>query len=399
MSESGVYVQMFGTFSLSAGDAQIDDSTNRSLKVWLLLAYLIYHRNRVVTQEELVDLLWGEDNDSANPLGALKTTLHRVRTTLDTLFPSAGHDLIVRRNGAYAWTDEIKTEVDILLFEDLYHQASNQPEASARLELLLQALSLYQGNFLSKLSSKTWVIPISAYYHNLYIRIVLETLPLLVADKRFSEAAELCQTALQVSPYDETLYQHLMQALLAQGDQKGAVAAYEKMRETLLSNLGVMPSEESQAIYREAIKTVNARAIPPGLLKEQLREPSPANGALICDYDFFRLLYQAEARSISRSGDAVHIGLLSMTGANNVDLSQRSLSRAMENLQEQIRNNLRRGDAASRCSASQYILMLPHANYENSCMVCERIIRAFTRHYPHSPAELHYSVQPLEPTL
>ena len=57
MSESGVYVQMFGTFSLSAGDAQIDDSTNRSLKVWLLLAYLIYHRNRVVTQEELVDLL------------------------------------------------------------------------------------------------------------------------------------------------------------------------------------------------------------------------------------------------------------------------------------------------------------------------------------------------------
>ena len=399
MSESGVYVQMFGTFSLSAGDAQIDDSTNRSLKVWLLLAYLIYHRNRVVTQEELVDLLWGEDNDSANPLGALKTTLHRVRTTLDTLFPSAGHDLIVRRNGAYAWTDEIKTEVDILLFEDLYHQASNQSDANARLELLLNALSLYQGNFLSKLSSKTWVIPISAYYHNLYIRIVLETLPLLVADKRFSEAAELCQTALQVSPYDETLYQHLMQALLAQGDQKGAVAAYEKMRETLLSNLGVMPSEESQAIYREAIKTVNARAIPPGLLKEQLREHSPANGALICDYDFFRLLYQAEARSISRSGDAVHIGLLSMTGENNVDLSQRSLSRAMENLQEQIRNNLRRGDAASRCSASQYILMLPHANYENSCMVCERIIRAFTRQYPHSPAELHYSVQPLEPTL
>ena len=83
MSESRVYIQMFGTFSLSAGDAQIDDNANRSLKVWLLLAYLIYHRNRVVTQEELVELLWGEDNDSANPLGALKTTLHRVRATLD----------------------------------------------------------------------------------------------------------------------------------------------------------------------------------------------------------------------------------------------------------------------------------------------------------------------------
>ena len=399
MSENKVRVQMFGTFSLSASGAQIDDSANRSYKVWLLLAYLIYHRNRVVTQEELVDLLWGEDNDSANPLGALKTTLHRVRSTLDALFPSAGHDLIVRRNGAYAWTDEIETEVDITVFETLYHQAAAQVEDGARLDLLLQALALYRGDFLNKLSSKAWVIPIAAYYHNLYIRMVLEALPLLEAGEHFPQATVLCRAALQVSPYDESLYQHLMQALLSQGDQKGAVAAYEEMREVLLSNLGVMPSEESQAIYREAIKTVNARAIPPGMLREQLREHSPASGALICDYDFFRLLYQAEARSISRSGDAVHIGLLSMTGENRGELSQRSLSHAMENLQEQIRNNLRRGDAASRCSASQYILMLPHANYENSCMVCERNIRAFTRQYPHSPAELHYSVQPLEPTL
>ena len=46
---------------------------------------------------------------------------------------------------------------------------------------------------------------------------------------------------------------------------------------------------------------------------------------------------------------------------------------------------------------SQYILLLPQANYENSCKVCERIIKAFCRQYPHSPAQLHYSVQPLEP--
>ena len=396
---SEIKVQMFGTFSLSADGMQIDDSANRSHKVWLLLAYLIYCRSSIVTQEELVDLLWGEDNESANPLGALKTTLHRARTTLSALFPSAGHDLIVRRNGAYAWTDEIATEVDISAFESLYQQAADKMDDAARLELLLDALSLYQGDFLSKLSSKAWVIPISAYYHNLYIEIVLQALPLLEQRELFRQAADLCREALQVSPYNENLYQHLMQALLEQGDQKGAVAAFEEMRETLLTSLGVLPSEESLALYREAVKTVNDRAIPPGMLRDQLREHAPVHGALICDYDFFRLLYQAEARSLSRSGDAVHIGLLSMTGENNTDLSQRSLSRAMENLQEQIRGNLRRGDAASRCSASQYILMLPHANYENSCMVCERIIRAFTRQYPHSPAQLHYSVQPLEPSL
>ena len=71
----------------------------------------------------------------------------------------------------------------------------------------------------------------------------------------------------------------------------------------------------------------------------------------------------------------------------------------MENLQELIRFSLRRGDVAARCRVSPYILLLPQANYENSCKVCERIIKGFCRQYPHSPAQLHYSVQPLEPNL
>ena len=43
--------------------------------------------------------------------------------------------------------------------------------------------------------------------------------------------------------------------------------------------------------------------------------------------------------------------------------------------------------------------MLPQANYENSCMVCERIVGAFSRRYPHSPVQLKYAVHPLEPIL
>lgn len=399
MANLKVQVQMFGRFTLCVNEVRIDDSANRSYKVWLLLAYLICHRDRVVTQEELVELLWGEDHDSPNPMGALKTTLHRVRTTLDQLFPSAGHDLIVRKNGTYAWTDQIETEVDVTLFEELYQKAQTACEESTRMDCLLQALALYQGDFLSKLASKTWVISASAYYHELYIKALLEALPLLEGQQRFREAAELCRTALGISPYQEPVYQHLMQSLLALGDQKSAVLAYEEMSDLLLADLGVLPSEESRAIYREAIKTVNDRVISPGTLTDQLRERAPAKGALICDYDFFKLLYQVEARSVARSGDAIHIALLSMTGEDGEDLVKRSLGHAMDNLQEQIRLNLRRGDTVSRCSASQFILMLPRANYENSCMVCERILRAFSRQYPHSPAHLHYTVQPIEPAL
>ena len=49
-------------------------------------------------------------------------------------------------------------------------------------------------------------------------------------------------------------------------------------------------------------------------------------------------------------------------------------------------------------SNTQFIVLLPRANYENSCMVCARIIRAFFRKHPHSPADISYIVQALEPS-
>ena len=70
----------------------------------------------------------------------------------------------------------------------------------------------------------------------------------------------------------------------------------------------------------------------------------------------------------------------------------------MENLQIQIQRGLRKSDIMSRCSASQFVVLLLQANYENSRMVCDRIVRSFGRTYPHSPAKIHVSVMPVEPS-
>ena len=111
------------------------------------------------------------------------------------------------------------------------------------------------------------------------------------------------------------------------------------------------------------------------------------------------MLYQVQARSIIRSGEVIHIALLTLQSSSKEALGRRKLDKAMENLKALIVTNLRQGDVVTQCSATQLIVMLPQANYENSCMVCQRIIRAFCRQYPHSPAEIHFSVHPLEPTV
>jgi len=397
MEPKNLEIQMLGDFSLRAGDNKISDTEGRSHKVWLLLAYMIYHRDRMIPQEELVEVLWGSFPKTTNPVSALKTTFHRVRGLLDQLWPSAGHQLILRQEGGYVWNGEIPVTVDVDTFEKLCR--SDCGDESEWEKTLLKALKLYQGDFLDRLSSETWIVPVSTYFHNLYIDAALKVLPLLMGDGRFQQAEELCRTVLSFEPLHEGIYRYMMRAMMEQGDAKAAVAAYEELSKQLFTEFGVMPEEETRAVARAAARPANEIPMQMEAVCDQLRENDESKGALVCEYDFFRILCRFAARSMSRSGVATHIALLSVSGKVDEDLSKRSLERVMENLEEQLRLSLRRGDATSRCSGSQYILMLPQANYENSCMVCDRVVNAFARRYPHSPAKLQYTVRPLEPIL
>lgn len=389
-------INMLGEFSINSGDARINDSDNRSRKIWLLLAYMIYFRKSSIPQDRLVSVIWGDDEDSSNPANALKTMFYRARSSLDQLGGGMGHSLIVRRDGNYAWNTDISCLVDAEEFEALCKRGA-AASADDALAINLEALKLYGGDFLPKLSSEAWVVPISAYYHSLYVGTAEKTLSILSSLGRHSEIVELCASATQIDEFNEAFYEYMLRSLIALDRRQDAVDVYEKMSDALFERFGVMPSESLRNLYRDAAKTLNGREVSFGAVRDQLRENESFDGALICEYDFFKIIYRAEARAVARNGAAVHIGLLSVGGEKGAELPKRSLSRVMENLESLIRTNLRKGDIASRCSVSQYIIMLPQSNYENSCMVIERITKSFCRQYPHSPAQLKFAVQPLEP--
>lgn len=394
MQNETLNVQMLGGFSLSLGEKIISCQDKRSPRVWNLLAYLVFFHQKAVSSDELITALWGENSD--NPANALKTTLHRARALLDTLYPGAGHELILAGKGSYRWNQDCPISLDCREMEHLLHRSEAEPEQ--QLELLLEALSLYQGGFLDSQSAEAWSIPYSTYYQQLYLQALYRAVPLLEQEQRYEEAAALCRSALQHDPYAEATYQLLMRCLLALHQREQVVALYEEMSKLLLSNFGVMPDQESRALYHEALRTVNPGAITPEQFLEQMQEPDPISSALCCDFDFFKIIYQAQARVLARSGDAVHTALLTLKAKAGRELSSHSLELAMDNVQSCVAHSLRKGDVISRCSSSQFVIMLPQANYENSCMVCRRLQDNFRKKYPHSPVLIDFFVQPLIPS-
>lgn len=395
MNGPTLQVQMLGQFTLRYGDRTISDSDDRSRRVWSLLAYMLYNHGRSFAQEELIHLYWSNSEKSADPGNALKSIFHRIRTALDKLQPGLGRLLIRRKAGRYFWNNVMPLSLDIEDFEAHFHAAEAAGDDDVRLAEYQAALALYAGDPLPRMTDEIWTIPIVAYYHSLYTRAAAGAIELLEKQERTAEAVALCRRAIHIEPYQEDLYEHLMRGLLRTGDMKGAMSVYEEMSELLFAHFGVMPSETLRTLYRQATRTVNDRTLTMDEVCSQLAEPAPHSGAMVCEYDFFKILYRAEARSIARNGHSANICLLSVSGKDGEMLARRSLDPAMNNLQVLVQNNLRRGDVIARCSISQYIILLPQANYENSRMVADRLVSAFYRRYPHSPARLRYTVQPL----
>lgn len=390
-----IQVRMLGGLSLQYGENRIDDAGNRSKKVWSLLAYLICNRGRSANAQKLIDLLWGDDA-GANPENALRITLHRLRAQLDLLWPGAGRELILYKDSGYSWNPDFPIQLDCERFERLCQQQN--PDMDARLADNLEAIALYKGEFLPRQTSDMWVVPIGAHLQNLYLTTVLETASLLLDRSRNAEAADICRKAAETEPYHEFLHQLLMRALAAAGDQKAAAAVYDQLNRRLFDDFGIRPSEQTREVYRACAHSPEDRTLPIDEVLEYLQEPDDNAGAMECDYDYFKILCHAERRTMERSGHATHIALLSISGGDK-PLTRRTQQRIMEQFGQTLKLNLRRGDTISRCSVSQYIIMLPKANYEDSCMVCRRILAAYHRIHPHVSAQIHYMVQPLTPSI
>ena len=388
-------IRMLGEFSIQLGDRKISDNDNRTRKIWILLACLICQRGRAVPVRKLIELLWGEEPASSNPENALRITFHRARTLLNQLWPTAGRDLILYRDNGYTWNEEIPAELDFEEFDRLCNLKTDDPQEKLRAGM--EALGLYRGDFLEKQSSETWVIPVSTHYHNLYVVTAMQVAELLSRAERHGEAAYICRKTIASEPYHEPLHQMLIKELAAQGDLKGAGAVYEALSKRLMEDFGIHPSDQTRDIYREAAFAPGERPMPMEQVLEQLQEKERVPGAMQCDYDHFKVLCHVESRSMERNETVTHIALLSVGSSGEKPLTKRSLNRIVEQLGEEIRRNLRRGDVFSQCSASQYIIMLPRANYENSCMVCRRVLGAFHRAHPQVSAKFHYMVQPLSP--
>lgn len=212
-----------------------------------ILKVLVAQCSAAVPSSFLSDALWPDASGDAAS-NALKVALHRLRKLLGR------DDAIEMRHGALSvsahvvWTDV--GEFERLLDEANQHRSAGRTNAFQ--ESGLQALSLYRGPLLPAEEPRPWLVAArerlaqKARYLALGLGMHFELAGAL------QRAAELYESGLEIDPLSEPLYQRLMAIRIADGHPAMAIQVFRRCREMLSVVLGIPPSADTLALFRQA---------------------------------------------------------------------------------------------------------------------------------------------------
>jgi DNA-binding SARP family transcriptional activator/tetratricopeptide (TPR) repeat protein len=223
-------------------------------RVRTLLAALLLQANRVVTIDELVDRMWGDD-PPGNPRRTVQTNVARLRLAL------GGADVVQTRERGYLIEID-QWQLDLLRFRALVEQAHPAEDPVRRLRLLDQALALWRGEPLAGLTAESLArdeVPrlaeerLAAQEHLVEVRLALGQHVQLISEL----------TALTARyPLRERLWGHLMLALYRSSRQADALRVYRTLARHLVEELGLDPSDELQRLHRGILAADPALALP-----------------------------------------------------------------------------------------------------------------------------------------
>ncbi len=399
MMKKAININLFGKFEIYVNGELVLENINQSRKTRDLLSYLILHVDKEVTHSELFENLWLDD-ENLNPSNALRTLLYRYRKMLDQ------HDLpelkesIITNWGTYQWNPELDAKVDVFEFEKLCRQAKDMDvDDPERIAVATEAMKLYTGDLLSIASETAWLIPISVYYHDLFLNNTFVIIDSLKAQEDYQEIIHICKTALDIDLFEDRLHLELIQALMETGKNRAALSQFQATSDLYYQHLGVAPSENIRSLYKNIIKIGQDMEVDIKIIQENIDMEDDVQGAFFCEYEIFKSIYHLQKRLLERSGGNFFIALLTVNHAYQETLDPLVLDNIMKKLLMIIQKNLRRGDTIARYSSMQYVVILPMVNYETGKMIVERVKKIFYKEYVRNSVMLTYKLRPLGQTL
>ncbi|HEY7627919.1 MAG TPA: BTAD domain-containing putative transcriptional regulator, partial [Ilumatobacteraceae bacterium] len=209
----------------------------------LVLVYLLFHPNRVVSTDALVDALWGDD-PPPTARRSLQAHVAKLRAAL------GGDDGPLRPQSPGSVLTVEESQIDLFRSEQLVRQARAQLESDPRQAQRLARLALreWTGEPLGDLAQHEHLIAQRRRLDQLWLDLAELLLDAQLAAGENTAAVERLEALVLDRPEHEPFWARLMTGYYRLGRQSDALDAFQRARTALLDGFGIDPSPTLQRL-------------------------------------------------------------------------------------------------------------------------------------------------------
>ncbi|HAX70896.1 MAG TPA: transcriptional regulator, partial [Anaerolineae bacterium] len=244
-------VETLGNFQVKRGSELIPSNGWRREKSRQLFQLLITYRQSPLDRDQICEHLWPEA-DLATAQRNFKITLNTLYQVLEPERDAGSDSAFIVRDGT---TYTLRLNADLWLDSDHFARLTREglKPVSHSMQMLEEAVALYRGEYLPDALYESWAAEERERLATLFLEAADKLCELYVQTARFTEAIDLGQRILAKDNCWERAYRHLMQAFNALGDRGQLARTYQRCQQTLKEELDVLPSQETQDLYRKLI--------------------------------------------------------------------------------------------------------------------------------------------------
>jgi SARP family transcriptional regulator, regulator of embCAB operon len=251
LEATSLRIYLTGEVQVELGERLLRESKLGGPQGRFVLAYLVTERKRAVTQAELAESLWPEDVPASWAL-ALSAIVSRLRARLAGLGLERSR-IIGNAFGCYQFSPPADTWIDVeaaLEGVDAAEGAlvAGKPESAYGPSLL--ATTILRRPFLPG-DDGAWAEGRRSALASALVRALDCRVEALAANNELELALNHAREVVRIEPYRESGYRRLMRMLDRKGDRAEAIRVYLECGRLLKQELGVTPSDETEALYRE----------------------------------------------------------------------------------------------------------------------------------------------------
>ena len=358
-----------------------------------LLQVLLFHSEKPVQKDELIDILWPE---SKNPSSALKFSIFRLRSELNEIDFFKDKEVIVTTRKGYILNPNLDWNIDFVELQKAYNQINEGAELLDEKEFKIarKIFRLYQGRFYASPSQLHWILQKQEVFRQMYVKTMMRTSCYLYTQKRYDEMMLMDYQAVLIEPFNEGLHYYYMKGLVATRNYREALKYYDELNDIFLSELGTGLSKRFKQLY-DIIIADHAKEESKDMetIMRELSNRDQQNQGFFCSYEIFKYFYELLLKMSVRNEQNYYLIMLQFSDGT---LDYEKVGVDFDRVKRLVSSCLRSNDLFTRTSETQLLLLVDCQTEENAHLIIQRISNKFYSIFRKKNYRMNYSVHKAE---